>query len=103
MQLRDGETTIKIEFALLRAGGLGGREENPKKTLLFFFSRGKRHDNKILKLQMLLSRNFVVIAQAPSNVKITSQKVSWTYSWALIGDLNDFGTVISGDLGLWEK
>ena len=27
--------------------------------------RGKRHDNKILKLQILLSRNFVVIAQAP--------------------------------------
>ena len=27
--------------------------------------RGKRHDNKILKVQILLSRNFVVIAQAP--------------------------------------
>ena len=29
------------------------------------FFRGKRHDNKILKVQILLSRNFVVIAQAP--------------------------------------
>ena len=28
--------------------------------------RGKRHDNKILKVQILLSRNFVVMAQAPS-------------------------------------
>ena len=27
--------------------------------------RGKRHDNKILKVQILLSRNFVVIALAP--------------------------------------
>ena len=30
--------------------------------------RGKRHDNRILKVQILLSRNFVVIAQAPKNV-----------------------------------
>ena len=29
------------------------------------FFRGKRHDNKILKVKMLLSRNFVVMAQAP--------------------------------------
>ena len=27
--------------------------------------RGKRHDNKILKVEILLSRNFVVMAQAP--------------------------------------
>ena len=27
--------------------------------------RGKRHDNRILKVKILLSRNFVVIAQAP--------------------------------------
>ena len=31
--------------------------------------RGKRHDNKLLKVQMLLSRNFVVMAQAPSMKK----------------------------------
>ena len=30
---------------------------------------GKRHDNKILKVQILLSRNFVVIAQAPSRAE----------------------------------
>ena len=27
--------------------------------------RGKRHDNKVLKVQILLSRNLAVIAQAP--------------------------------------
>ena len=30
--------------------------------------RGKRHDNKILKVKMLLSRNFVVMAQAPKGI-----------------------------------
>ena len=34
----------------------------PKNTVF----RGKRHDNKILNVRILLSRNFVVIAQAPS-------------------------------------
>ena len=32
---RDGETTIKIKFALLRGVGLGGREENRTKMLFF--------------------------------------------------------------------
>ena len=31
--LRDGETTIKIKFALLRGGGVGGRKENRPETL----------------------------------------------------------------------
>ena len=35
MTLRDGETTIKIKFALLRGVGLGDREENRPKTLYF--------------------------------------------------------------------
>ena len=30
--------------------------------------RGKRHDNTFFKVQILLSRNFVVIAQAPTRV-----------------------------------
>ena len=30
-----------------------------------FFFHGKRHDHKILKVKILLSRNFVVMAQAP--------------------------------------
>ena len=59
---RDSETTRKIKFALLMGVGRGGREENCPKTLGFL---GKRHDNKIWKLQILLLRNVVVIAQAP--------------------------------------
>ena len=47
-----------------------GREENrPKMHFLSFFFvnlRAKRHGNKIMKVQLLLSSNFVVIAQAPS-------------------------------------
>ena len=54
----------KVQSALLMGVGLGGREENRPKTL-FFFS-GKHHDNQILKVHILLSRNFVVIAQAPA-------------------------------------
>ena len=43
---------------------MGGREENRPKCCFF---RGKRHDNRIiLKVQILLSRNCVVIAQAPT-------------------------------------
>ena len=61
---REGETTIKIKIAFFRGGGgQGGREENGPKR---YFFRGKRHDNKILKVNILLSRNFVVMAQAPS-------------------------------------
>ena len=33
--LRDGETTIKMKFAVSRGGGLGGREENRPKKLVF--------------------------------------------------------------------
>ena len=51
--VRDGETTIKIKFAVLRGWAFGGREENRPKNAVF---RGKRHDNKILKVRILLSR-----------------------------------------------
>ena len=64
---RAGETTIKIKFSLFEGGGLGGREEN-RPNRCFFFFRGKRHDKINLKVQILLSRNFVVIAQAPRYV-----------------------------------
>ena len=37
---------------------------------LFFFVHGKRLDSKILKVQNSLSRNFVVIAQAPIFARI---------------------------------
>ena len=61
-KLRDGETTIKIKFSLFEGGGGLGAERKTVQNAAF---RGKRHDNKILKVQILLSRNFVVIAQAP--------------------------------------
>ena len=64
-KFRESETTVKIKFALFRGGGggQGGREENCPKR----YFHGKRHDNKISKVQILLSRNFVVMAQAPRN------------------------------------
>ena len=52
-RLRDGETTIKIKFSLFGGGGLGGREEDRPNAVF----RSKRHDNKILKVQILLSRS----------------------------------------------
>ena len=58
--LRESETTIKIKFAFFRGGGGAGR-----KIVQNAIFRGKRHDNKILKVKILLSRNFVVMAQAP--------------------------------------
>ena len=55
-----GMIIIVILFcAFLRGRAIGGREENRPERC----SRGKRHDNKILKVQILLSRNFVVIAR----------------------------------------
>ena len=64
-RIRDCETTIKIKFALLGGSGVGvGRRIVPKNAVFL----GKRHDNKILKVQILLSRNFVVMAQAPRGV-----------------------------------
>ena len=60
---------MKMKFTLFRGVGRGGREENCPKMLFFFFFHGKRHDNKILKVQIILSRNFVVMAQAPKNSK----------------------------------
>ena len=62
---RDGETTIKIEFCVFEGGRIGGREENCPKTLLF--SLGNATTMKILKVQILLSRTFVVIARAPNH------------------------------------
>ena len=55
--------TIKIRFALFR-GGLG-RGAGRKIAQNAFF-HGKRHDNKISKVKIVLSRNFVVMAQAPT-------------------------------------
>ena len=43
-------------------GGVGGQRGKSSQNAIFL---GKRHDNQNLNLQMLLSRNVVVIAQAP--------------------------------------
>ena len=52
------------KFLFLRGGdrALGQRGKSSRNAVVFC---GKRHDNKILKVQILLSRNIVVIAQAP--------------------------------------
>ena len=44
-----------------------GAERKIVQNAVSFFSRGKRHDNRILKVQIILSRNLVVMAQAPTN------------------------------------
>ena len=62
--VRDGERTIKI-CVFFDGGEHGGREENRPQNAVFL---GERQDTKILKLQILLSRTFVVIAQAPKYI-----------------------------------
>ena len=65
-KFRESETTIKIKFAFFRGGGWGrGAERKIVQNAIF---RGKRHDNKILKVKILLSRIFVVMAQALSKL-----------------------------------
>ena len=59
---RESETTIKIKFALFRGGVGRGAERKIVQNAIF---HGKRHDNKILNAKIVLSRNFVVMAQAP--------------------------------------
>ena len=44
LSFREGETTIKIEFALFGGGGQGGPERKIVQNAIF---HGKRHDNKI--------------------------------------------------------
>ena len=52
----------KNKIFAFEGGGPWGQRGKSCKNACF---RGKRHDNKILKVQILLSRHFVVIAQAP--------------------------------------
>ena len=55
----------KNKICVFQGGGgwAGGAE---RKIVQNAFFRGKRHDNKILNVRILLSRNFVVMAQAPT-------------------------------------
>ena len=50
--LGDGETTIEMKVACLRVVWHGGGEENGAQNAVFL---GKRDDNKILKVQIVLS------------------------------------------------
>ena len=45
-------------------GGNWGREEIVQNAIF----HGKRHDNKLLNVKFLLSRSFVVMAQAPTQI-----------------------------------
>ena len=66
----NGETTTKNKICGFQGGGAFGAEKKIVQNAVF---RGKCHDNKILKLQIVSSRNFVVIAQAPNNGNLLAQ------------------------------
>ena len=70
----------KIKFALLMGSGPWGQRGKSSKNAGF---HGKRHANQILKVQTLLSRNFVVIAQAPSSVLLLCSEFA-THSDSLL-------------------
>ena len=83
--LRDS-ATLSLRYRILRdtfSGSKRTRDDNKNKICAFqgglgrgagrkivqnAIFQGKRHDNKILKVKFLLSRNFVVMAQAPREV-----------------------------------
>ena len=52
----------KNKICAFEGGGPRGQRGKLSKNAVF---RGKRHHNKIIKVNILLSRNFVVVAQAP--------------------------------------
>ena len=56
-------------------GGPWGQRGKSSKSACF---RGKRHDNKNLKVQISLSRHFVVIAQAPNLYSEEVSELKWT-------------------------
>ena len=69
--IRESETTIKVKLALFR-GGLG--RGAGRKIIQNAIFHGKRHDNKILKVKILLSRNLVVMAQALETTTATKRR-----------------------------
>ena len=68
-QRRRDDNKNKI-IAFEGGGALGQRGQSSKSTCF----RGKRHDNKHLKVQILLSRNIVVIAQAPRELTAFAER-----------------------------
>ena len=57
------------------------------------FFRGKRHDNEILKAKILLSKNFVVMAQAP---KIAMAQVLFPSNFICV--LHEMVVTVGGNL-----
>ena len=79
----------KNKICVFEGGGpWGQRGKSPQNTVF----HGKLHDNKILKVQILLSRNFVVIAQAPTG-NLTAQD-----SWGI----DCYCNVMVGAVLLWK-
>ena len=78
---RDGNKNNIFAF---EGGGAGGQRGKLSTNAVSYFFRGKRHNNKFLKMQILLSRNFVVIAQVP---RVSSDK-------AII--INRLGEIVPG-------
>ena len=62
------------KICAFEGGGPRGQRGKSSKNAVF---RGKRHDNKILKLKILLWRNFVVVAQAPKCPKISRKSFAY--------------------------
>ena len=61
--------------------------------------RGKRHDNKIFKVQIVLSTHFVVIAQAPKQARKSFAILTLQVS-------RDMESIAAGLLrvwGLWDE
>ena len=52
-----------VQNAIFHGGWAGGQRGKLSKNAIF---HGKRQDNKISKVKIVLSRDFVVMAQAPS-------------------------------------
>ena len=48
----------KNKICAFEGGGPWGRRGESSKNAVFFFSRGKRHDNKILKVQFVFVEKF---------------------------------------------
>ena len=71
--VRDCETTMKTKFSLFEGGGALGAERKIVQNA-FFFSWVT--PQKKLKVQSLLSRKFVVIAQAPKQYSARFQQLS---------------------------
>ena len=56
-------------LAILRGGGIGAERKIAQNAVIL----GKRHANEIMKVQVLLSRNLVVMTQAPTFIGLETE------------------------------